>query len=116
MTEYLQGIDISKHQGLVDHQEVAASGMLFCICKATEGRNYEDPQFEQNVKSIRAVLEDGFDYYPGAYHFARPDSDGGGAADGLADGVRAGTVSVVRAGDAMSRRPCVAARCDRVGR
>ena len=85
MTEYLQGIDISKHQGDVNHLEVAESGMLFCICKATEGRNYEDPKFEQNIQQIRAVLEEGLDYYPGAYHFARPDSDGGGAADGAAE-------------------------------
>jgi lysozyme len=85
MTDYLQGIDISKHQGSVDHLEVAESGMLFCICKATEGRNYEDPRFEENIQGIRAAFEQGYDYYPGAYHFARPDSDGGDAADGAAE-------------------------------
>lgn len=82
MSEYLQGIDISKHQGDVDHQQVADSGMLFCICKATEGRDYVDPKFEENIAAIRQV--DAEDYYPGAYHFARPDSVGG-AEDGRAE-------------------------------
>ncbi|TEU11353.1 MAG: hypothetical protein E3J21_23825 [Anaerolineales bacterium] len=82
MTEYIQGIDISSHQGDVNHQEVADSGMKFCIVKATEGRDWEDPLFEENIQKIRAV--EGQTYYPGAYHFARPDSVGG-AADGRAE-------------------------------
>jgi len=82
---YHQGVDISKHQGDVDHSLVADSGMVFCICKATEGRNYEDPKFERNIQEIRKVLATGKPYYPGAYHFARPSSDGGGAEDGRAE-------------------------------
>lgn len=82
MDSYLQGIDVSQHQGEVDHQEVADSGMLFCICKATEGRDYVDPSFERNIATIREVEAE--DYYPGAYHFARPDSIGG-AEDGRAE-------------------------------
>lgn len=84
MTDYIQGIDVSKHQGRVDHPTVAASGMMFCICKATEGRDYEDPRFEENMLAIREVLRSGASYFPGAYHFARPDS-GGGAEDGRAE-------------------------------
>ena len=78
MTEYIEGIDVSYHQGDVDHQQVADSGMKFCIVKATEGRDYEDPKFQQNIEGIEAVERDGTSvYYPGAYHFARPDSVGG---------------------------------------
>ena len=81
--EYIQGIDVSHWQGSnINHQEVADSGMHFCICKATEGRDWEDPTFEVNIEKIRAVT--GETYYPGAYHFARPDSVGG-AADGRAE-------------------------------
>jgi GH25 family lysozyme M1 (1,4-beta-N-acetylmuramidase) len=87
MTEYIQGIDISEAQGPnVDHRLVAESGMKFCICRATQGRNSEDDDFEVNIKRIRSVMADGYEYYPGAYHVARPDSDGGGAADGAAEG------------------------------
>lgn len=86
MTDYLQGIDISNHQGMdVNHLEVADSGMMFCICKATEGRDYEDPSFERNIGAIRDVLATGRIYYPGAYAFARPDTDGGNAEDGKAE-------------------------------
>ena len=84
MTEYIQGIDVSYHQGTVDHDEVAGSGMNFCYVKATEGRNYEDPRFAENIANIRITQESGAVYYPGAYHFARPDSTGG-AADGVAE-------------------------------
>jgi lysozyme len=83
--DYLLGIDVSHHQGDVDHLQVAQSGMLFCVVKATEGRDYEDPKFASNIARIREVLEQGYEYYPGAYHFARPDSDGGNAEDGRAE-------------------------------
>lgn len=79
------GIDVSRHQGDVDHDQVAASGMRFCICKASEGRDYEDPKFEENIRKIREVATSGALYLPGAYHFARPDTGGGGAEDGAAE-------------------------------
>ena len=82
MSDEIQGIDVSHHQGDVNHQQVADSGMKFCICKATEGRDWEDPRFEENIQEIREVT--GQVYYPGAYHFARPDSVGG-AEDGRAE-------------------------------
>lgn len=78
------GIDVSHHQGKVDHQKVAKSGMKFCIVKATEGVGYVDPRFEENIKDIHRVQGQGDTYYPGAYHFARPDSVGG-SADGRAE-------------------------------
>jgi len=80
----IEGIDISSHQGTVDHAAVAGSGMLFCICKATEGQSYVDPRFAENMAAIREVTAQ-TPYYPGAYHFARPDSVGG-AEDGRAEG------------------------------
>jgi len=89
MSTEIQGIDISHHQGQVDHELVATSGgMSFCICKATEGRDHEDSMFEENIAEIRGVSErfqEGITYYPGAYHFARPDTDGGSAEDGRAE-------------------------------
>lgn len=86
MTEYIQGIDISGAQGPnVNHAEVAASGMNFCICKATEGVGYLVDTFKDNIARIRETHNMGRIYYPGAYHFARPDSVGG-AIDGKAEG------------------------------
>lgn len=85
MSAYIQGIDISHHQGAVDHLAVANYGMRFCICKATEGRTFTDSRFRENIEKIRAVQAQGKVYYPGAYHFARPDTDGGNAQDGEAE-------------------------------
>lgn len=79
------GVDISKHQGQVDHARIAAAGMKFCICKATEGVGYVDPRFAENISKIYEVQRNGQVYYPGAYHFARPDSVGGGQ-DGRDEG------------------------------
>lgn len=84
MEEYIEGIDVSHWQGDINHMEVAQSGMKFCICKATEGVNSPDPKFAENIAQIREVLDSGETYYPGAFHFARPDSVGG-AEDGRAE-------------------------------
>jgi lysozyme len=83
--EYIEGIDVSNHQGLIDHQAVANSGMRFCVVKATEGRDYIDKRFAENIAAIREVMSGGSTYFPGAYHFARPDTMGG-AEDGKAEG------------------------------
>ena len=76
MSDKIQGTDISHWQGSnLNQQEAADSGMKFCIPKATEGRDFEDPKFEENFNEISEVT--GQTYYPGAYHYARPDTDEG---------------------------------------
>lgn len=81
MTAYLQGIDVSKHQGNVDFKAVAASGMRFAICKCTEGENYVD-KFRENWAKLLDLGADTI--LRGAYHFARPSSTGG-SGDGEAE-------------------------------
>lgn len=65
----LSGIDISKHQGVIDFDAAQASGLAeFIWPKATEGVGYTDPRFFYNWTEggrVGAVR--------GAYHFARPD-------------------------------------------
>ena len=76
----LELIDISHHQGAVDFDAVAADGISGVIVKATEGRDYTDPRWGENWA---ALAETGL--VAGAYHFARPNTDGGGAEDGEAE-------------------------------
>ena len=64
----LPGIDVSHHQGPIDWSQVAAAGTRFAFAKATEGRNYVDPQYATN-KAGAALSGVAF----GAYHFAQPD-------------------------------------------
>lgn len=78
MTEYIEGIDVSKHQGDVNFKATLRAGMKFAFVKCTEGVGHTDPSFAENWRKL--VEMDG-EYIRGAYHFARPDT-GGGAQDG----------------------------------
>lgn len=62
-----KGIDISKHNGVVDFAKVKASGVSFLYAKATEGRAYVDPTWSANRAGALAA-----GLYLGAYHFFRP--------------------------------------------
>lgn len=62
-----RGVDVSGWQSAVNWPAVAASGIAFAWCKATESTNYLDPFFTRNWAQIR---EHGM--VRGAYHFAQP--------------------------------------------
>lgn len=90
MANELQGIDVSHHQGSVDWEAVSndPGNMRFGIAKATEGADYLDPRFKENMGKIRDLnqREGRIVLYPGAYHFARPDNRhgrAGGETEGL---------------------------------
>lgn len=56
----LVGIDVSVHQGLIDWQAVAESGVEFAIIRAgyrgsTVGDLYEDEQFQYNLENAKAA-------------------------------------------------------------
>lgn len=66
MTEYLQGIDVSRYQGKMDWEKAKNAGVKFAFIKATEGLNYTDPQYRQNVNGAKDA---GIPF--GIYHFWR---------------------------------------------
>ncbi len=71
----IHGIDVSRYQGDIDWEAVAAmksQGMQldFAIIKATEGASLVDPKFKKNWKNIAKT-----DMYRGAYHFFRAQAD-----------------------------------------
>jgi GH25 family lysozyme M1 (1,4-beta-N-acetylmuramidase) len=75
-SSYVEGIDVSKWQGVINWPMVAAAGKRFVIAKATEGVGYEDGKYDANkAGAIAAGLK------LGAYHFARPDLNADGAAE-----------------------------------
>jgi len=74
MADMIQGLDVAHHQGNVNFTEVAGGGFRFCICKATEGGDYEDPRFRENMEKIATLRTTDPSFYGGAYHFARPDN------------------------------------------
>jgi lysozyme len=60
----IQGIDISRHQGSVDFNEVRAAGMHFVYMKSTEGKDYIDPNFYGNWRGAQNA-----GMARGVYHF-----------------------------------------------
>ena len=59
------GIDVSKHQGTINWEELKRNAKIkFVYIKATEGSNYVDPKYKDNIKNAR---KHGFKV--GSYHY-----------------------------------------------
>lgn len=66
---FIPGIDISNHQGSINWTSVKNAGIKFAFCKATEGVDFVDARFTQNIVNANTA---GIPIGP--YHFGRPDS------------------------------------------
>jgi GH25 family lysozyme M1 (1,4-beta-N-acetylmuramidase) len=66
---YIQGVDVSNHQGAVNWTSMKNAGITFAYVKATEGVDFIDAQFTTNMTNAKAA-----GVLIGPYHFARPDS------------------------------------------
>ncbi|HWB59792.1 MAG TPA: GH25 family lysozyme [Chthoniobacteraceae bacterium] len=60
----VRGIDVSHHQGEIQWDKVAASGIRFAYIKATEGTTYDDLNFKANWDAAATAH-----VARGAYHF-----------------------------------------------
>jgi GH25 family lysozyme M1 (1,4-beta-N-acetylmuramidase) len=67
--QFVQGVDVSRWQGDVNWTAVKNAGISFAFCKATEGVDFVDIKFHQNMANARAA-----GVWIGPYHYARPDS------------------------------------------
>ena len=67
----VRGIDVSHHQGEIEWDKVAAAGIRFAYIKATEGADYDDPNFKRNWDGAAAAH-----IARGAYHFFTLGSPG----------------------------------------
>lgn len=63
-TRYIQGVDVSWHQGAIDWQTLAADDVAFAYIKATEGGDHVDERFAENWEQAGEA-----GLYRGAYHF-----------------------------------------------
>lgn len=73
---YADGIDVSHWQGSVDWAKVRSDGITFAFMKATEGTSYADPTLTTNWAGAQSA-----GVYRAAYHFARPSTAAGSAAN-----------------------------------
>ena len=65
------GIDVSKHNGDIDFEQVAADNYQFVFIKASEGKTYRDDAFDRNYQGAREA-----GLMVGAYHFFRKNRTG----------------------------------------
>jgi lysozyme len=63
-SRYVQGVDVSWHQGAIDWRALASDDIAFVYIKATEGATHVDPRFAFNWNEAGAA-----GLYRGAYHF-----------------------------------------------
>lgn len=68
-SEYLDGIDISGHNGKVDWEAVADAGCKYAWVKATEGTTHKQKSMQRNLDGARA-----WGIPVGAYHYGRPNT------------------------------------------
>jgi lysozyme len=64
---FIDGIDVSHHNGKPDWGKVAAAGKVFAYAKATEGLTFKDSEFTRNWAGIKHA-----GMKRGAYHFFHP--------------------------------------------
>lgn len=67
----VKGIDVSAHNGMMNLDAAASSGIRFAWIKASEGTNFHDGNFAINVDKARHA-----GMRIGAYHYFRFDKDG----------------------------------------
>lgn len=61
---YVQGVDVSHHQGAIDWRALSADKVAFAYIKATEGGDHVDARFAFNWREAAAA-----GLHRGAYHF-----------------------------------------------
>ncbi len=71
-----EGIDVSRHSGAVDWQQVRDAGTTFAFVKATEGIDLADPAFAQHWPAMKTAS-----VIRGAYHFYVTEDDPRAQAD-----------------------------------
>ena len=67
----IAGIDVSKHNGDIDFNQVRDDDYQFVFIKASEGMTYRDDAFDRNYRGARAA-----GLKVGAYHFFRKNRTG----------------------------------------
>lgn len=77
------GIDVSKHNGDIDFEQVSDDDYQFVFIKASEGKTYKDDAFERNYEQ---ACEAGLKV--GAYHFFRKNRTAREQADNLLAAIR----------------------------
>ena len=66
--EILNGVDLSKWQGVVNFEQVKKAGNTYVFIKATQGNQDSDPDYAKNMQAARDA-----GLVAGSYHFYMPN-------------------------------------------
>ncbi len=80
------GIDVSKHNGEIDFEQVRDDDYQFVFIKASEGKTYKDEAFNRNYQQARKA-----GLMVGAYHFFRKNRTGEEQADNMLEVIKGKT-------------------------
>jgi lysozyme len=69
VSTYVDGLDVSYHQGAIEWSQVAAAGKQFAFVRATAGTLTADTAYAANASGARAA-----GLRVGSYHYANPDT------------------------------------------
>lgn len=67
----ITGIDVSRHSGMIDWDKISKQNISFVFIKATEGEDYQDPNYTMNVAGAHKS-----NLKVGEYHFFRFNKPG----------------------------------------
>jgi lysozyme len=85
---FVNGIDVSYHQGAIDWSRVAGAGTQFAFIRTTAGTLTADTSYAANRSGARAA-----GLLVGSYHFAKPDATANDAANEASWFLRNATIS-----------------------
>lgn len=97
----IRGIDVSHHQGAIDWHAVAADDVSFVYVKVSEGGDYRDPRYRQNLAGADAA-----GIPAGAYHYFTFCRSGADQAANYLSAIAGETVALPPAMDLELRGNC----------
>jgi lysozyme len=101
LSHYVEGIDVSRHQGAIDWRALAGSGVKFAYIKASEGADFRDDRFASNWRESATA-----GIVRGAYHFFTLCKPGAAQAQNFISVVPAERDALPHAVDIEQKNPC----------
>lgn len=101
LNHYVEGVDVSRHQGAIDWRALAGSGVTFAYIKASEGADHRDERFETNWRDSEAA-----GIRRGAYHFFTLCKPGAAQAANFISAVPTEADALPHAVDIEQKNPC----------
>jgi lysozyme len=101
LNHYIEGVDVSRHQGAIDWRALSGAGVKFAYIKASEGADHRDDRFASNWRDAGAA-----GVMRGAYHYFTLCRSGAGQAQNFISVVPKSPDALPHAVDIEQKSPC----------